>query len=122
MLTDEAVTPPPKVTGSPPEIWLVYGDLESDATHADVMREHGDVLWCEDQQHGTDVRYVRADLVWSRESWAVSRPPQGPVVQLGLMAPPALWRHFGDVISLQARITALEAENARLNAYIAGCY
>lgn len=47
----------PVVTGSPDTIWLCYGDLDRDATH----RECVEVLWCEDKQHPSDVRYVRAD-------------------------------------------------------------
>ena len=48
----------PVVTGSPDTIWLCYGDLDRDATH----RECGEVMWCEDKQDQSDVRYVRADL------------------------------------------------------------
>lgn len=46
-----------RITGSPAEIWLVYGDIEQDTAHA----ECGDVTWCEDQVYGSDVRYMRAD-------------------------------------------------------------
>lgn len=49
------------VTGAPDEIWLVYGDLEHDDTHANCYRD-GEVSWCEDQQFPSDVRYVRADI------------------------------------------------------------
>lgn len=48
----------PKVTGSPAEIWLVYGDIEEDCAHVDC----GEVSWCGEQQFPADVRYVRADL------------------------------------------------------------
>lgn len=49
----------PVVTGSPDTIWLCYGDLDRDATH----RECAEVMWCEDKQEPSDVRYVRADLL-----------------------------------------------------------
>lgn len=48
----------PKVTGSPAEIWLVYGDIEEDCAHADC----GEVSWCGHHVGNADVRYVRADL------------------------------------------------------------
>ena len=51
----------PTVTGSPDEIWLVYGDIERDATHAEVQFL-GAVSWCGDQINDSDVRYVRADI------------------------------------------------------------
>ena len=51
----------PTVTGSPDEIWLVYGDIERDATHAEVLLL-GEVSWCGDQINDSDVRYVRADI------------------------------------------------------------
>lgn len=54
----------PKVTGSPDCIWLVYGDLERDATHAECYRD-GEVTWCAGPQFASDVRYVRADVVAS---------------------------------------------------------
>lgn len=47
----------PKVIGAPEEIWLVHGDIASDANHADCY----EVTWCEDQQFDADVRYFRAD-------------------------------------------------------------
>jgi hypothetical protein len=52
----------PKVTGSPDEIYLVYGDIEEDCSHEECF----DVLWCEDQQFKADVRYVRADSVQAK--------------------------------------------------------
>ena len=56
--SDPAVNDP-RVTGSPDEIWLVYGDLERDDTHANC-RASGEVTWCEDAQFPADVRYVHA--------------------------------------------------------------
>ena len=50
-----------RVTGSPATIWLVYGDLDDDATHADCY-QFGDVTWCQDAQFDSDVCYVRADI------------------------------------------------------------
>lgn len=49
------------VTGAPETIWLVYGELERDDTHANCYRE-GDVGWCDETQYASDVRYVRADI------------------------------------------------------------
>ena len=51
----------PRVSGSPARIWLIYGDIEGDATHADCCAS-GEVTWCEDSQFVADVCYVRADL------------------------------------------------------------
>src|SRR5574337_930652 len=51
----------PRVTDAPAEIWLVYGELEHDDTHANLYRD-GDVSWCQDKQYGSDVAYVRADI------------------------------------------------------------
>ena len=44
--------------GYPPVIWLNYGELERDATHAELFRD-GDVTWSEDQVFDSDVRYIR---------------------------------------------------------------
>jgi len=52
---------PPTVTESPEFIWLQYGEIEQDCTHAECYRL-GDVTWCEDAQFDSDVRYVRADI------------------------------------------------------------
>lgn len=51
----------PKVTGAPDAIWLVYGDLDENATHDDCYGS-GEVTWCQDAQFPADVRYVRADV------------------------------------------------------------
>jgi hypothetical protein len=61
----------PRVTGSPEAIWLVYGDLEEDATHAECA-DSGEVTWCEDAQFPADVRYTRTDLVAERVRAAVA--------------------------------------------------
>ena len=53
----------PRVTGSPETIWLVYGELEHDDTHANCA-DSGEVTWCEDAQFPADVRYLRADLLY----------------------------------------------------------
>ncbi len=53
----------PRVTGSPETIWLVYGDLDRDDTHANCCAS-GEVTWCEDAQFSADVRYLRADLLY----------------------------------------------------------
>lgn len=51
----------PVVTGSPDSIWLCYGDLQHDDTHAECCRS-GEVTWCDARQDASDVRYVRVDL------------------------------------------------------------
>ena len=51
----------PRVSGSPDAIWLVYGEIERDDTHANCCTS-GEVTWCEDPQFMADVRYVRGDL------------------------------------------------------------
>jgi hypothetical protein len=61
----------PRVTGSPDAIWLVYGDLERDDTHANCA-DSGEVTWCEDAQFPADVRYTRTDLVAERVRAAVA--------------------------------------------------
>lgn len=61
----------PHVTGAPDEVWLVYGDLERDDTHANCCAS-GEVTWCEDAQFAADVRYVRADVAAERERAAVA--------------------------------------------------
>jgi hypothetical protein len=57
MIEIEIDPAPPRVTGSPESIWLVYGDIDGDADHA----ECDEVMWCEDSQYASDVKYVRAD-------------------------------------------------------------
>lgn len=53
----------PRVTGAPETIWLVYGDIDHDETHANCCAS-GEVTWCEDAQFSADVRYLRADLLY----------------------------------------------------------
>ena len=60
----------PKVTDAPKTIWLVYGDLENDATHSNCYRD-GDVGWCDEAQFASDVRYVRADVAEDARGAAV---------------------------------------------------
>lgn len=75
----------PRVTHSPEAIWLVYGDLERDDTHASCCAM-GDVGLCEQPQFDSDVRYTRTDLVAERVRAAVaaererSKPPAGWVL------------------------------------------
>lgn len=52
----------PRVIGSPDAIWLVYGKLERDNTHAGCCAA-GEVTWCEEAQFAADVRYTRTDRV-----------------------------------------------------------
>ncbi len=61
----------PRVTGAPAAVWLVYGDIESDATHRECC-DSGEVTWCEDAQFPADVRYTRTDLVAERVRAAVA--------------------------------------------------
>jgi len=48
---------PPKIHGAPKQIYLCYGDIESDDTHENVVR-NGEVSWCEDKINASDVLYV----------------------------------------------------------------
>lgn len=57
---DDECSPPPRVTDPPADLWLVYGDLDRDATHWECCRD-GEVTWCEDKQYDSDVHYVRGD-------------------------------------------------------------
>lgn len=50
-----------KVTEAPEEIWLNYGDIDRDCTHAECYSS-GEVTWCQDKVFESDVRYVRADV------------------------------------------------------------
>lgn len=52
----------PKVTNAPDSIYLCYGDIEDDCTHAEVCRD-GEVTWCEDQPEDSDIKYIRSDIV-----------------------------------------------------------
>ena len=60
---DDECSAPPRVTDPPDDLWLVYGDLEHDDTHANCCAS-GEVTWCEDAQFPSDVRYLRADLLY----------------------------------------------------------
>lgn len=62
----------PRVTGAPEAIWLVYGDLADDATHAECA-DSGEVTWCEDAQFTADVRYLRADLLYQEARQIAAR-------------------------------------------------
>lgn len=61
----------PRVTDAPEAVWLVYGDLDHDATHRECC-DSGEVTWCEDAQFPADVRYTRTDLVAERVAAAVA--------------------------------------------------
>lgn len=58
---------PPRVTGSPNEIWLNYGDIEDDCTH-DECYHAGGVTWCQDKVFDSDVRYVLAPPATSQQA------------------------------------------------------
>lgn len=70
----------PRVTGSPDAIWLVYGELEHDDTHANCA-DSGEVTWCEDAQFPADVRYLRADLLY-HEARQIAGEALGPLRRL----------------------------------------
>jgi hypothetical protein len=60
---DDYESPPkPRVTGSPERIWLVYGELEHDDTHAALIAADNHVGWCGQSVFDTDQEYVRADI------------------------------------------------------------
>ena len=58
--TDHADPVPPRVDGAPNTIWLNYGDIDHDCTHAERYRD-GDVTWCDERMSASDVAYVRAE-------------------------------------------------------------
>lgn len=70
----------PRVTGAPETIWLVYGELDCDDTHANCCAS-GEVTWCEDAQFVTDVRYLRADLLY-HEARQIAGEALGPLRRL----------------------------------------
>lgn len=47
---DDECSAPPRVTDAPADVWLVYGDLDRDATHWECCRD-GEVAWCEDKHY-----------------------------------------------------------------------
>jgi len=52
----------PKVTGSPDVIYLIYGELEHDDTHDNLVDESGgEVTWF--PQFQSDVCYARMDIL-----------------------------------------------------------
>lgn len=51
-------TPDPKVTGSPENIWLIYGEIDTDTAHDECH----EISWCDEPQDAADVRYVRGDV------------------------------------------------------------
>lgn len=65
MSATDTPAPGPRVTDAPEAVWLVYGDLERDATHRECCAS-GEVTWCEDAQFPADVRYLRADLLYQQ--------------------------------------------------------
>lgn len=73
--TDDEEIKPPKVTGSPERIWLVYGDIERDCTHAECEGADS-VSWCEDKQFDSDVEYVRADALTAKAATIAEQAAQ----------------------------------------------
>ena len=62
-LDEEDAGPKPRVTDTPIEIWLQYGDeLLVDTPHSTLARD-GEVSWCDSQVFPFDVKYVRSDEV-----------------------------------------------------------
>lgn len=72
----------PRVSGAPDVVWLNYGDIERDCTHAECYRD-GDVTWCEDSVFDSDVQYTRSDLLDAlvREAIAAEREACAMVLQ-----------------------------------------
>src|SRR5574337_1570431 len=71
----------PRVTNAPAEIWLVYGDLEHDDTHANLYRD-GDVTWCQHQIWASDVRYVRAEAIAAERERTRAKEPCGMTTRI----------------------------------------
>lgn len=70
--TEDQESPAPKVIDAPMRIWLTYGELEHDDTHAELASFGDNVCWCKDNQFESDVMYVRADEVDRRIADAVA--------------------------------------------------
>lgn len=88
----------PKVTGAPDAIWLVYGDIERDSTHAECCAS-GEVTWCEDAQFTADVRYTRTDLVAERVRSAAAAERVRCITAVFAWAHEAIDRHAGATFS-----------------------
>ena len=84
----------PRVTGSPDAIWLVYGELEHDDTHAECCRS-GEVTWCEDPQFMADVRYVRGDLAAEMVQQAVVSARAQRLTRQQALALHTMLDHYG---------------------------
>ena len=95
-------TPDITVTGSPAAIWLVYGELEHDDTHAECYRS-GEVTWCDDQQFPSDVRYVRADSVSAALEYVISTMAKA-VPTIYRYAPVAEYSAFRDALDTARRL------------------
>ncbi len=85
----------PRVTGSPDVIWLVYGELEHDDTHANCCAS-GEVTWCEDPQFIADVRYVRGDLAAEMVQQSVISARAQRLTRQQAMALHTMLDHYGD--------------------------
>jgi hypothetical protein len=64
MSKNEETVSKPNVTNAPPQIWLVYGAIDGDCDH----RECSEVTWAANPVHKSDVEYVRADVLKSRDA------------------------------------------------------
>ena len=73
-------SPAPKVIDAPLHIWLNYGELERDDTHAELASSISEnVTWCEDKQFESDVLYVRADEVERLRAQCAAMAGLGPL-------------------------------------------
>lgn len=85
----------PRVAGSPDAIWLVYGELEHDDTHANCCAS-GEVTWCEDPQFMADVRYVRGDLAAEMVQQAVVSTRAHRITRQQALALHTMLDHYGN--------------------------
>ena len=109
-LDEEDAGPKPRVTDTPIEIWLQYGDeLLVDTPHSTLARD-GEVSWCDSQVFPFDVKYVRSDEVDRlRARVAELESARGE---------PVAWMNpYGG--TLQVRITGLEYEKYTIPLYTA---
>jgi hypothetical protein len=111
----------PRVTGAPETIWLVYGDLEHDDTHANCAYS-GDVWWCEDAQFPADVRYLRADLLYdqARELAAQLVADERERCASACEGEARLWEADGKVPAIEARLCAARIRALGPNAAATG--
>ena len=104
----------PRVSDAPETVWLVYGDLEHDDTHANCCAS-GEVTWCEDAQFSADVRYLRADLLY-HEAQQIAAQRAADDEALMAQALEALRAAYGWQATTMQLDKAIAALRARLGA------